>query len=490
MMTPSFHSTFSVAMLLAIIVGATSAGLAADPPAAKPNILYIMADDLGKEWISCYGGEGIETPNIDALAAGGMTFKNAYSMPACSPSRTTLLTGKYPWRTGFVNHWDVPRWGVGYFDWKKKENTTFARLMKNLGYATAVAGKWQLNDFRLEPQAMKKHGFDDWAMWTGCETSPDKEHERKSTKRYWDPHINTKEGSKTYKGKFGPDLYADHLINFMRTHKEEPMCLYFPMVQPHTPLRATPDEPKARSVMDRHKAMVRYIDKLVGKLVNELDDLGIRDRTIVIFTADNGTAPPPRGVIGFRNGRKIVGAKSTETEAGVCAPFIVNCPGLVPAGVETDALTDFSDMLPTFVELGGGQPPEDLIIDGVSIAPLILGKKQDSDREWIMALGHGAAVLDKDGVRGAQDFATRVMRDKQHKVWVSSEKKIIRLHDLTEDPWEETNLLSSASAAHSQALEKFQGVLDSLPDKDARPSYEPRAANPWDRSANRIKKKK
>ena len=107
-----------------------------------------------------------------------------------------------------------------------------------------------------------------------------------------------------------------------------------------------------------------------------------------------------------------------------------------------------------------------------------------------MALGHGAAVLDKDGVRGAQDFATRVMRDKQHKVWVSGEKKIIRLHDLTEDPWEETNLLSSASAAHSQALEKFQGVLDSLPDQDARPAYEPRAANPWDRSANRIKKKK
>ena len=127
----------------------------------KLNILYIMADDLGKEWISCYGAEDIQTPNIDALAADGMKFNNAYSMPACTPSRTTLLTGKYPWRTGWANHWDVPRWGVGYFDWKKKENTTFARLMKEQGYATAAAGKWQINDFRIEPEAMKKHGFDD-----------------------------------------------------------------------------------------------------------------------------------------------------------------------------------------------------------------------------------------------------------------------------------------------------------------------------------------
>ena len=116
----------------------------------KPNILFIMLDDLGKEWISCYGAEDIETPNIDALAAGGMKFNNAYSMPQCTPSRATLLTGKYPFRNGYVNHWDVPRWGIGYFDWKHKENTTFARLMKDLGYATFAAGKWQINDFRMD----------------------------------------------------------------------------------------------------------------------------------------------------------------------------------------------------------------------------------------------------------------------------------------------------------------------------------------------------
>ncbi len=474
------RSTLRTILTACVLVSMAGPLLAAGTPPAKPNILFIMVDDLGKEWISCYGGEGIETPNIDALAAGGLTFHNAYSMPQCTPSRTTLLTGKYPWRNGFVNHWDVPRWGVGYFDWKQKENTTFARLMKDLGYATCAAGKWQINDFRIEPQAMKKHGFDDWAMWTGSETG-----NPASGKQLHDAYINTpEEGSKTYAGKFGSDIYADRLVEFMRDHKEEPMCLYYPMILTHRPWVTTPDEPQAGSRLDRHKAMVRYMDKMVGRLVDALNDLGIRERTIVIFTTDNGSDGKITGTL---NGRRVTGAKGSESEPGICAPFIVNCPGLVPAGTETDALTDFSDMLPTFIELGGGQVPEDLIIDGRSIAPLILGKKQDTDRKWIMALGHGGGKLDKDGVRGVKNFATRVIRDKRYKVWVSNQKQIIRLHDLQQDPWEETNLLSSVSAEHKKALAKFQGVLESLPDKDARPLYEPRAANPWDRKAKKRK---
>ena len=446
----------------------------------QPNILFIMVDDLGKEWISCYGAEDVKTPHVDALAAGGMKFNNAYSMPQCTPSRATLLTGKYPWRNGFVNHWDVPRWGVGYFDWKKKENTTFARLMKDLSYATCAAGKWQINDFRIEPQAMKKHGFDDWAMWTGYEAG-----NKASAERYQDPYINTPEGSKTYTGKFGPDVYCDRLIEFMKAHKEEPMCLYFPMALTHGPMVPTPDEPNARSVLERQKAMVRYTDTLVGRLVSALEDLGLREKTIVIFTTDNGSGSKIRG---RRNGVLIRGQKGQETEAGVCAPFVVNAPGLVPAGVETDALTDFSDLLPTFVELGGGKVPEDLVVDGVSIAPLLLGDAQDSVREWIMALGHSPAILDDKGVRGRADFATRVIRDKQFKVWVSNKKKITRLHDLTADPLEKTNLLTSEQPVHRKALKKFQGVLDGLPDKDARPLYEPRAANPWDKKMGNKKR--
>ncbi|WDE98902.1 sulfatase-like hydrolase/transferase [Lentisphaera profundi] len=456
-------------------------GRAAESSVDKPNIIFIMLDDLGKEWVGCYGAEDIKTPNIDALAAGGMIFNNAYSMPSCTPSRTTVLSGKYPWRTGWTSHWDVPRWGVAYFDWKKKGNTTFASLMKANGYSTCAVGKWQINDFRLEPHVLKKHGFDDWAMWTGCETG----NEKVSASRNYDPYINTPaEGSKVYKNKFIADVCTDYLINYMRQHKDEPMCLYYPMPLPHPPLVATPDEPKLKTRLDKHRALVRYVDKCVGQIVNTLDELKIRDRTIIIISTDNGTIP---GITGTVNGLPVRGEKGRKSERGVCAPFIVNGPGLVPAGIQTDALTDFSDLLPTFLELAGGQMPEDLVIDGKSFAPLILGKAQDSGREWIMSIGESAGLITKDGVRNKDTFGKRVIRDKQHKVWVSEDKQIIRLHDLNADPLEKTNLLNSELVAHKEALMKFQAIVDSLPDKDAHRLYTPRAANPWDMKLKKTK---
>ncbi len=272
--------------------------------AAKPNILFIMVDDLGKDWISCYGADEINTPNIDRLAQGGLKFHNAWSMPQCTPTRATLLTGQYPWRTGWVNHWDVPRWGVGYFDWANY--TTFANVMKSAGYSTAIAGKWQINDFRLEPEALRKHGLDDWAVWTGYENG-----NLPIGERYWDAYIDARAGSKTYMGKFGPDIYCDFLIGHMKQHRDEPMMLYFPMALTHSPLVPTPDEPKVTTNKDKLKAMVRYTDTLVGRLVSTLDDLKIRDRTIVIFTTDNGTSGGMRGTV---NGRRPSGGKGSKFE--------------------------------------------------------------------------------------------------------------------------------------------------------------------------------
>ena len=126
----------------------------------RPNVLLVLVDDLGKEWIGCYGAEEIQTPRIDELAATGLMFDNFYSTPQCTPTRVTLLTGQYPFRHGWVNHWDVPRWGGGCsFDIDR--NPSLGRLMQQAGYATAAAGKWQINDFRQEPQAMQQAGFDE-----------------------------------------------------------------------------------------------------------------------------------------------------------------------------------------------------------------------------------------------------------------------------------------------------------------------------------------
>ncbi len=436
----------------------------------KPNILFIMVDDLGKDWISCYGADDIQTPNIDALATGGMKFHNAWSMPQCTPTRVTLLTGQYPWRTGWVNHWDVPRWGVGYFDWKR--NTTFAKVLSDAGYKTCIAGKWQINDFRVEPNALKKHGFDDWCAWTGYEAQ-----NPPSAERYWNAYIHTREGSKTYQQQFGPDLYCNHIIQFMRTHRDQPMLLYFPMALTHGPFTTTPTEPDVQGKLPQHKAMVNYVDLLVGRLVKTLEQLQLRERTIVFFTTDNGTT---RGVLGHVNGKKPSGGKASKFEGGICQPFIVNCPGTVPAGVESDELTDFSDLFPTFVELAGAKIPEGLPIDGHSLAPLILGKSKTSSRNWILSMGHGPAITDDQGVRGEHDYAARVLRDKRHKVWVNTNRQITHLYDLKQDPQEQKNILDLDAPDVIQARNKFTQILKTIPEKDARPQYVRRQALPWD----------
>ena len=147
----------------------------------------------------------------------------------------------------------------------------------------------------------------------------------------------------------------------------------------------------------------------------------------------------------------------------------------------TDALTDFTDLLPTFLELAGTRLPKELKIDGASIAPVLLGITDNSKRDWIMALGHGAAKRDEQGVRGQYDYASRVIRDKRYKVWVDTDRAITDLYDLKTDLWEEKNLIASTNPAHVEAKTKFQKIVDWMPAKDARPKYRPRARQPWER---------
>ena len=473
------------AFALLALIPSVAAAVSARQPGDRPNILFIMVDDLGKEWVSCYGAEEIETPHLDALAAGGMKFHNAYSMPQCTPTRATLLTGQYPWRNGWCNHWDVPRWGAGcHFDWKC--NTTFARQLKKTGYATAAAGKWQINDFRVTPDAMGKHGFDEWCMWTGYETG-----NPPSGARYWDPYINTNKGSRTYEGRFGCDVFVDFLIDFIERHQDQPMMLYFPMALTHGPLVSTPAEPDASDKMAKHKAMVRYTDAALGRLVAAIDKLKIRNNTIIIWSTDNGTSG---GISGRMNGRLVRGGKAKLTENGVCEPYIVNCPGLVPAGVETDALTDFTDLFPTFCELAGAELPEGVAIDGKSIAPVMLGKDKDGPRDWIMALGHGAARLDERGVRPKVDYTPRVIRDRRYKAFVQ-DGQITKLVDLKTDLEEQHDLSGNEEASAIAARKKFEAVVSTCPEKDARPQYEPTPPRPWDRkptddSGKKVKRNK
>ena len=308
----------------------------------------------------------------------------------------TLLTGQYPFRHGWTNHFDVPRYGSGcHFD--PQQNASFALLLRNAGYATAIAGKWQIDDFRIEPRALDEAGFDEWCVWTGGEGG-----NPKSDERYWTPYIHVGTKSSSRPAQFGPDIYCDFLIDFMDRHRDRAFLAYYPMCLTHPPLVQTPDEPDAMGKTERHKAMVRYMDKLVGRLVNSLSKAGVRERTIVIFTTDNGTSGP---ITGTRLGHRVTGAKSKMVEAGTAMPFIANGPGLVPAGVVSDALTDFTDILPTFAELAGAAPDPQFVVDGTSFAPLLLGRAQrytphlDPFDGWSSGELSGRSCRSSSGVR-------------------------------------------------------------------------------------------
>ncbi|MFP6614194.1 MAG: sulfatase-like hydrolase/transferase [Pirellulales bacterium] len=434
----------------------------------KPNLIFIMVDDMGKAPVGCYTGATRDslTPNIDRLAAGGMKFNNFYSMPQCTPTCVALLTGQYPFHNGWVNHYDVPRWNLKGFS--PKVYPCVGNVMKTAGYATCIAGKWQISDFRREPKILNECGFDEFCIWTGAEDG-----NPPSNRRYWDAYLHTSAGSSTYQGKFGPDICADFLVQFVRDHKDEPFFIYYPMILVHGPLEESPLEregkqpprqqivpgsPKGKRGKRRGKtASVYYMDHLVGRLVAALDESRVRDNTIVIWTTDNG----PR--------------KGQTVEAGVCQPFVANGPGIVPAKAETDALVDITDMLPTFAALGGAKLPTDNKLDGKSFAPLILGKSKNSDRQWIAALGGGACLREKSTAapvpgRNATEYRDRVVRDKSYKLYIGRDRrpqKLVRIANGLEG----SNIIDSNEPADRAALKKLSNIAANFPAKDSNPRY-------------------
>jgi arylsulfatase A-like enzyme len=445
----------------------------------RPNIVFILVDDLGKEWISCYGAEDIQTPNIDHLAENGIRFNNVYGMPQCTPTRVTLLTGQYPYRHGWVNHWDVPRWGGGaHFD--ETKNPTLGNAMKQAGYKTCIAGKWQIDDFRIEPDALTKCGFDEFCVWTGYETG-----NPPSAERYFNPYIFTNNGAKTYTDTFGPDVFKTFITRFIHANKDTSMFIYYPMVLTHPPLTDTPDE-SAPDLMGKHKAMVRYMDKITGEIVNALDEVGVRKNTIIIWTTNNGTS---NGIIGTLNGREINGGKSKTTEAGVCLPFIASWPGTIDSNKTSDALIDFSDIFPTFLDLAGVETNGEwttnnhtYAIDGESFKSVLLDKTKDSSHEWILSMGGGNnARLTENGVENQYVFRDRVIRNKRYKLCINDKRQPDRFYDLLVDPDEKNNIIDSLNTpGRKENFTRLAKAIETFPLADAEPRYVPNPKQPWD----------
>jgi arylsulfatase A-like enzyme len=349
-------------------------------PRDKPNIVLIFADDLGIETLNAYGGHGVRTPHLDKLASNGMLFTHCFANPACSPSRAEIMTGTYPGFAGIkhvLTHWDDDT----YLDPKKFNS--FANQLKEVGYATAIAGKWNLSWLERN-DTVKAFGFDEYCLW--------QMYDRNGVKRsrFYKPYfrINGKVEEASIAERFGPDVLTDFMIDFMKRKKDGPFLVYYPALLVHTPYIRVPGGPTTRAVPDREQKngpecfpeMVEYLDKNVGRLVNAVDELGISNNTIILFCADNGTHGPVTSIWG-ENRTKIKGGKMTMTDRGSRVPLIVSRPGKIKPGTQCDDLVELADFLPTFLEIASAPKPVQRV-HGQSFFPQLLSKEEPS-RQWV-----------------------------------------------------------------------------------------------------------
>lgn len=371
-------------MTVVVLVALSVVGTRADD---RPNIVFILADDVGCEPLGCYGGQSWPTPHIDRLAAGGLRFDHCYSMPVCHPTRVCLLTGRYPMHVG------DPAWGS--FP-RQLEGHTLAHVLRQAGYATAVAGKWQLCLLGKDLDHPYRLGFQEYCLFGWHEGG-----------RYHHPLIWQNGSQRTdTRGKYGPDIYVDFLIEFMKRHRERPFFLFYSMALCHD-VTDDLDQPVAyvpgKDRYLNYGEMIASMDACVGRVVQAIDELELRERTVIFFTGDNGTAvrsiirAEPRQpdewtyvrdpVVSRVNGKDVPGGKGSLTDGGTHVPLIVNWKSTIPRGTTTDTLVDFSDFLPTLADLGKTTVPLDVETDGHSFAMQWRDEDPRERRKWAFSQG-------------------------------------------------------------------------------------------------------
>ena len=321
----------------------------------RPNIILILADDMGVETVNAYGGE-YYTPNLDRMAKEGLRFDNAHATPLCSPSRTRLMTG-------IENHRNYEA-----FAYLAPGQRTFGNMLKDAGYATGMVGKWQLSGNGFDGRTgitPGQAGFEESALWQL------KSLDAKGS-RYWGPTRVIDGKTRIDEEGFGPDRDQAFALDFIERHKDRPFFLYYSMVLVHDPFVPTPASLASAGPKDRFAGMMTYMDAQVGALLAKLKAAGLDENTIVIFTADNGTN---RQITSLRNGAAVQGGKGSPTLTGTHVPMIVRAPGRVAAGGTTPALFDFLDFLPTFAAFSGAVPGA---VDGVSQAGVMTGKARSA----------------------------------------------------------------------------------------------------------------
>ena len=423
----------------------------------RPNIILIMADDIGVEGIGSYGGTSYQTPAIDRLAAQGVRFTHAYSQPLCTNTRIQLMTGLYNNRNWLY---------FGILDPKAK---TIGHYMQDAGYSTCIAGKWQLQSYdppsypgahlrRGKGMKVSDAGFDEYSLFHSWHT------EDKGS-RFANPTMD-ENGTllKELKGQYGPDHWVEFINDFIRRKQDDdkPFFVYYAMALPHRPFVPTPDstdwsDTAARSTEDvRHfPDMVEYMDQCVGRIVKQIDDLGLSENTMVIFYSDNGTH---QKIVSQTKQGSVRGGKGRTTDAGTHVPLMVRWTGKIEPGLNEN-LVDSTDFLPTVMEAAGRPIPAEVGLDGISFYSQLFDRSE-SIRPWVFCHYDPRPGWDKDQFR-----KIRFARDKRYKLYSDG-----KLFDISNDKLEQRPILATADTDQTRRVrQRLAAVLEEMPNPDPVP---------------------
>lgn len=425
--------------LLALIFCLTIASFAAAQ--SRPNIVFILADDLGWTDLGCQGSKYYETPNIDRLAAQGLRLTSYYHCQNCTPTRAALMSGQYPPRTGIYTVGSLERGDAGRRKLDVPQNetnlpldrVTIAQALKDAGYATGMFGKWHIG--QQGPYHPGRRGFDEAIVSMG---------------RHY--NFTTQPKAEVPEGAYLADWLTDKAVDFLERHKSGPFFLYLPHFGVHTPLQAKPElieKYKAKPGVGGHSnpvyaAMIDSVDQSVGRVLAKLDELKLAENTVVIFASDNGgVGGYAREGIGSKentDNAPLRGGKGTLYEGGVRVPFIVRCPGVIQPGTTSDEPGMHIDVYPTLLEIAGAKGPPKQVLDGVSLVPVFKQPASKLPREALYV--HFPGYLE-GGPSAWRTTPVGTVRSGDFKLLEFFETGKVELYNLKEDLGERQDLAAS-----------------------------------------------
>ena len=413
----------------------------------RPNILIIFTDDQGYADLGCFGNKKNKTPRLDQLAKEGTRFTSFYAQPVCGPSRSALLTGRYPVRS---KGWGMPA-----------SEITFAELMKPAGYQTVCIGKWDVSNRKEIIERMPNaQGFDYYYGTLGANDNG-----------FIKFHENNTAVGETEDMSCTIRLYTDKAIDFLENRRDpnKPFVLYLAHTMLHTIIDASP-EFKGKSAGGLYGDVVEELDHETGRLLDKLDTLGLRDNTLVIYTTDNGPwcqskyyenkKGHPEGSIFWGDPGPLRAGKGSAYEAGSRVPCIVRWSGKVPAGRTSDALWATIDLMPTFTALSGVKPPMDRAIDGIDQTALLLGQTEEGRETFIYdQVGDGDANMGVGIRKGNWKLLLPGRKPEQdHRFLMDFGTNGLELYDLDSDIGEKNNVVDN----HPEVVKELRETLDSF----------------------------